>query len=263
MNEMNGLENEMKGLGSWYHRVELPNGEVTPGTRDQSLVFDLFASRVPQDMTGMTVLDLGSNACGLTLEFARRGATVVAIELWTIYILQAELVLREHGLRDQVEIVQGDVYGAVHLDRTFDIVCYVGLSYHLRYPQLALDMLGRLCAGSLLTSTQTVGGDSLTMSNRARHDNATRSMGDLYGYEPTETLFLDMIAHAGFKDPELVSTAPHLGETEDRICGNRSYFFANAPDEFPALPFVDASFMGKPQHSPAAQPGIDPFTEAR
>lgn len=243
------LMEELEAVGPWYHRVELPTGDVTPGTRDQSLVFALFESHLPADLSGTTVLDLGANAGGLALEFAKRGARVVAVERIRQFLVQAEIVFREHSLLGQIEFVEGDVYG-IDLSRRFDIVCYVGLSYHLRYPQLALDMLTRVVDGYLLTSTQSIKGDNLTMANRARRVE-NRGPGELHGWEPTENLFLEMLAHAGFRHPKLVSTRPHPGElAPDRICGNRSYFFAEAAESPRLLPYVDGEFWGKPEHAP-------------
>ena len=234
-------------FGSWYHYVDFGNGVVTPGDRDQSLVFEMYRNHIPADLTSMTVLDLGANAAGLSIEFARRGATVTAVEAAGRYCEQARLVVEEFDVADRVEIVQGDVYSLAHWSIQFDIVCYVGLSYHLRYPQLALDMLSHLCRGQLICSTQTIAGDSSEMHNRARH-LVDRDLDVLYGWEPTETLFLSMISQAGFQNAELISTAPHTGEREGHLCGNRSYFPADAPVDPAALPFMDdSSFTGKPE----------------
>jgi hypothetical protein len=171
---------------------------------------------------------------------------VLAVEIGHVYVRQAAFALERLGLTDRVTIMRGDVYGIAQLRRTFDIVCYVGLSYHLRHPQLALDMLTRFCGQYLVASSQTIPGDSLMMVNRARHIKE-RAQGVLHGWEPTETLFVDMLAHAGFRNPRLVSTAPHPGETKNNICGNRSYFFAEAAEHPHDLPFVDESFVGKPE----------------
>ncbi|MEM9610536.1 MAG: methyltransferase domain-containing protein [Actinomycetota bacterium] len=240
------VEAVLDQLGPWYHRIQLGNGLVTPGTRDQSLVFELYADHLPDDLTDVTVLDLGANAAGLSVEFARRGARVVAVELGVRYLEQAAFVLERLGLTDRVELRRMDVYRTIELRRRFDIVCYVGLSYHLRYPQLALDLLSGLCEHRLLVSSQTIPGNELRMLNRAAR-LPNRNVGELHGWEPTEQLFLDMVAHAGFRSPRLVSTAPHAGETAERICGNRSYFVADAASTPHVLPFIDAGFVGKPE----------------
>jgi hypothetical protein len=53
---------EFTELAPWYHRIDLGDGLVTPGTRNQGLVFDLYRELLPSDLSGLTVLDLGANA---------------------------------------------------------------------------------------------------------------------------------------------------------------------------------------------------------
>lgn len=237
------LSDQVASLGKWYHRIDLGDGVVTPSDRDQSLTFSLYEPRLP-DLAGLRVLDLGANACGLSIEFAKRGAHVVAIELSYTYVRQAQFIIEHFGLKDRVEIVQGDLYSALAYGE-FDIVCYVGLAYHVRHPQLALDMLSHVSRDTLLVSSQTIAGDGLVMRNRAVALKE-RQNGELYGWEPTEALFGEMIAHAGFIEAELISTSPHPGERPGAILGNRSYFLARSGTKT-SLPFVDEEFVGKPQ----------------
>ncbi len=69
----------------WYHTVELPGGLVTPG------LYDIRASLAnfcfPDDMRGMSVLDIGSATGFFAFEFARRGARVVSVELPSLHAL--------------------------------------------------------------------------------------------------------------------------------------------------------------------------------
>src|SRR5262245_29938572 len=97
-------------LGAWYHRLELPDGTVTPGDRDQTLVYRLYEPHLPAELTGLRVLDLGANACGLAIEFAKRGATVTAVDSESRYLYQAQWVLETFGLEDRVELITGSVY---------------------------------------------------------------------------------------------------------------------------------------------------------
>lgn len=234
------LAKKVEDLGLWYHRIDLGNGVVTPGDRDQSLTYNLYQGLLPEDLSGMTVLDMGANACGFSIEFAKRGAKVLAVELDQRYIDQARFVVDHFGLSDRIEIRQADLFDAPKFGE-FDIVAYVGLSYHIKYPQLALDMLGWNTKSILVASTQTVPGRGLSMVNRSEKTGVAH----LSGYEPTESLFIKMLSAAGFKNPRLVSTSPHKGEGGGRFCGNRSYFFADAGERMP-LPFVgDDAFIGK------------------
>jgi len=73
-----------RGLGNvelyyWYHTVDLGQGLVTPGLHDYRRSLDEF--HFPADMTGMTVLDVGSATGFFSFEFERRGAQVVSVEL--------------------------------------------------------------------------------------------------------------------------------------------------------------------------------------
>lgn len=229
------LVDELERLGPWYHRIEFGNGvHSTPGNRDQSIVFELYREYLPEDLNGLTVLDLGANAAGLSIEFARRGASVTAVEAKPNYCQQARFVADHFGLSDSIDIVQANIYSLASWSEVFDIVCHLGLSYHLRYPQLALDLISNLCKGQLLASSQTIEEEGLVMRNRAER---VPEEAKLRGWEPTEEVFTRMLLSSGFRNPRLVSRAPHTGETKHRRCGNRSYFIADAAPNPVKLPW--------------------------
>jgi len=64
--------------GNNYHTLKFPNGEVFQGQYDMSKVLDLY--RLPDDLKGKTVLDIGTANGFFAIEFFRRGADVVAID---------------------------------------------------------------------------------------------------------------------------------------------------------------------------------------
>lgn len=63
----------------WYHTVDLGDGLVTPGLYDYRETLRDF--QFPENMQGMTVLDVGSATGFFAFEFERRGARVVSTEL--------------------------------------------------------------------------------------------------------------------------------------------------------------------------------------
>src|SRR5580704_7150074 len=63
----------------WYHTIDLGDGLVTPGLYDYRATLDNF--HFPADMSGMTVLDVGSATGFFAFEFERRGARVISVEL--------------------------------------------------------------------------------------------------------------------------------------------------------------------------------------
>lgn len=69
----------------WYHTIELPGGLVTPGLYDLRAALANFG--FPEDMRGMSVLDVGTATGFFAFEFARRGAHVTAVDLPSLYAL--------------------------------------------------------------------------------------------------------------------------------------------------------------------------------
>ena len=169
------------------------------------------------------------------------------------YLTQAQFVLEATCLSDRVELLYGDVYSIGALEQQYDIVCYVGLAYHLRHPQLALDLVAHRCRARCWRHRRPLreradddepGDEASGTGDRL----ADRPLGFLWGWEPTEQLFLDMITNAGFGNAAVVSTSPHRGEAPGRQCGNRTYGVADAPikpahvaivDDKPLQPLAD------------------------
>lgn len=69
----------------WYHTIDLGDGLITPGLYDYRATLSAF--RFPQNMQGMTVLDVGSATGFFAFEFERRGARVVSVELPSLHDL--------------------------------------------------------------------------------------------------------------------------------------------------------------------------------
>lgn len=72
-------------LYHWYHTVDLGNGLVTPGQYDYRETVGAFP--FPADMTGATLLEVGSATGFFSFEAERRGATVTSVELPSLHEL--------------------------------------------------------------------------------------------------------------------------------------------------------------------------------
>lgn len=114
---------------------------------------------MPEDLSGWEVLDIGCNAGFYSLELAKRGARVLGIDVDPHYLRQAEWVTRQYGLEDQIELRQMQVYDLAHLDRQFDLIWYMGVLYHLRYPLLSLDIISLKVRKMLVFQTLTMPGE--------------------------------------------------------------------------------------------------------
>ena len=131
----------------WHQCFELAPEVMTPGVNNAPLLFE--RARVPQDLTGQTVLDIGTTNGWCAFEAERRGASrVVAVDIYSPARFGFSN-LREL-LKSRVEFVQGSVYELPEiLMEKFDLVLFFGVLYHLRHPLLALDRLRELVRGEL------------------------------------------------------------------------------------------------------------------
>ncbi len=152
-------------LGPWFHNLHLPDGTQTapdhilgdfPAFKWQSL-----ASYLPKNLEGWRALDIGCNAGFYSFELARRGADVTGIDVDPRYLAQAQWAVRQYGLEDRVRFKQMQVYDLAHLDVTFDLVLFMGVFYHLRYPLLGLDLVAQKVERLLVFQTLTIPGEAV------------------------------------------------------------------------------------------------------
>ncbi|HEX2225333.1 MAG TPA: TIGR04290 family methyltransferase, partial [Thermoanaerobaculia bacterium] len=116
---------------------------------------------LPADLTGWTALDIGCNAGFYTFELAKRGARVTGIDYDARYLRQARWAARQFGLEDQVEFRQMQVYDLARSAESWDLVLFMGVLYHLRYPLLGLDIVARRVRRLMVFQTLTMPGDEV------------------------------------------------------------------------------------------------------
>lgn len=140
----------------WHHRIEVAPGVTTPGLQETPAL--LAQISMPEDLTGMRVLDIGARDGFFTFEAEKRGAAeVVALDNeppdHTGFAIAAEL------LGSKATYVTENVY-ALDQERfgRFDLVLFLGVIYHLRHPLLALDRIHDVTAddGLMLIETHMI-----------------------------------------------------------------------------------------------------------
>lgn len=146
------LRQQIEALGPWFHNITLDGVPTAPNHflgDYPAFKFANFRHVVPEDMTGMSVLDVGCNAGFYCVEMKRRGAErVVGIDSDPHYLRQAQFV--SECLGAGIELHQMEVYDVARLGERFDFVIFMGVLYHLRYPLLALDLLHEHVVGHLM-----------------------------------------------------------------------------------------------------------------
>ena len=90
---------EIEALGPWFHNVHLPDGRQTrpdsPLGDFPRYKWEALAPHLPEDLCGWTALDIGCNAGFYSVELARRGARVTAMDVDEHYLRQARWVAAE------------------------------------------------------------------------------------------------------------------------------------------------------------------------
>jgi len=158
------IARQIAALGPWFHNLHLPDGTQT--APDHSLGdFPDFKWRkispfIPSDLSGWHVLDVGCNAGFYSFELARRGALVSAIDINPLYLRQAHWAAKHLGLADRITFQRRQVYDLARDHTRFDLVWFMGVFYHLRYPLLALDILAAKTKRLLLFQSLTMPGNA-------------------------------------------------------------------------------------------------------
>jgi len=133
------IHQKIQAVQNWFHRIEVAPNIFTPGAQDsQGLLAQI---NLPDDMTGLRVLDIGARDGFFSFECERRGASeVIAIDYTTPE--STGFLIAKELLNSKVKWITSNVY---HLDESvlgrFDVILFLGVIYHLRHPYLAIDKI--------------------------------------------------------------------------------------------------------------------------
>jgi tRNA (mo5U34)-methyltransferase len=138
----------------WYHAIEVAPGITTPGRYNPKPLLQQMG--FPEDLTGKTVLDIGTYDGFFAFEAERRGAArVVAMDRHPASHLG--FATAHELLNSKVEYAVGSVYDiSPQTHGTFDVVLFFGVLYHLRHPLLALDRIHSVCREYMLVESQVL-----------------------------------------------------------------------------------------------------------
>jgi tRNA (mo5U34)-methyltransferase len=144
----------------WYHTIDLGQGVVTRGVDNSPQ--RLAQVRLPSDLSGLSVLDIGAWDGFFSFEAERRHASrVVATDHyawhgtgWGTGQGKEGFRLARAALNSRVEDVDLDVMDlSPESVGTFDVVLFLGVLYHLPNPLLALERVAAVTSGLLILET--------------------------------------------------------------------------------------------------------------
>lgn len=155
------VKEKIEALNPWFHNVHLPDGSETAPEHFlgdfPKFKWEQVKGHIPEDLNGWSVLDIGCNAGFYAIELAKRGADVLAIDLDEQYLKQAKFVADQFDLRHKIDFRLMQVYDLHRLERKFDLIWFMGVFYHLRYPLLAMDIISKKVNKLLVFQTMIVG----------------------------------------------------------------------------------------------------------
>jgi tRNA (mo5U34)-methyltransferase len=155
------IRRQVEELGDWFHNLNLHGVETAPEHflgDFPNVKWKHIGPALPQDLTGATVLDIGCNGGFYSIEMKRRGAErVLGIDVDERYLRQARFASSTLGL--EIEFENRSVYDVDKLAGTFDIVFFMGVLYHLRYPLFALDRVVQKVGRQLVFQTMLRGSE--------------------------------------------------------------------------------------------------------
>ena len=141
----------------WHSPVDLGHGIKTGTARTQKrFARRLRLLQIPADLSGMRVLDIGTWDGFFALEMEKRGADVVAIDIWDDFQYEKfQFVLKATGSQVKHHLI--DVHEiSPELLGEFDLVLCAGVLYHCRYPLIALEKIFSVTKGKLILETVTL-----------------------------------------------------------------------------------------------------------
>ena len=140
------------GPDYWYQTIPVKHGIVTPGKHDSRRRVEQM--RLPEDLSGKTVLDIGCNSGMLCFECKRRGADrVVGIDLQANRLAQARTLAEITGLK--VDFKEFDLFRAAELG-CFDLVFCIAVLTEITDLIAGLEALKRATKGVLYVEIATV-----------------------------------------------------------------------------------------------------------
>ena len=230
------------GLGEldkyyWYHTVDLGKGLITPGDFDYRAALSHF--KFPQNMQGMTVLDVGSATGFFAFEFEKRGATVTSVELPSItnwdmpkgedreitlkglmafhkvqtveevyhYHLDGPFQFCKDILKSQIRRCYSSVYdlspeklGA----EGFDLIFAGDIFLHIFSPLTALTVLAPLCRGTLVICQHLINEDPTDPPMMYYGGGEVRTADGRTWWHPNWTCYKQMLKRLGFQNVTIV-----------------------------------------------------------
>ena len=163
--ESRRVRQRVSELAPWFHNYEIAkdvwtNAEgASPGpdypARRWTCVKPWF-----EELPGKSCLDVGCSSGFFSLKAMDLGAaSVLGVDNGEQIRAIEQARFAADTLKVQADFQSLSVYDLPQLGRSFDVVIFLGVFYHLRHPLLALEALRKVCSGTLILQTNAAPSD--------------------------------------------------------------------------------------------------------
>jgi len=180
----------------WWHTISLPYGVKTPG-RVREDIQDWITQAIPDDLTGKTVLDIGAWDGYYSFAAERRGASVLAIDDGSNWGGGTGFDVAKKVLGSKVEFETKKAEDVDTLNKTFDVVLFLGVYYHLKNPLLVFEKLAKVTNQLLIVEGHFIAGGRKPLmrfypTNELGHDTSN-------WWAANESCLVQMLKVSGFR----------------------------------------------------------------
>lgn len=195
MSTETSLTAAIRAHSDWFHCIDLGNGVVTPGSDGEHSQRKLEIMRLPEDLAGKKVLDVGSCEGFFAFECERRGATrVVAVDTRPAALERLRLCADALGSKVDAFELGIDDLDARRMG-TFDFVICLSVLHHLDHPLLAIEKLAKMTKGTLVLeyveAVPLLHEDAAMLVRRFGEKGQFRLL-------PTRQLMIEVLGRCGF-----------------------------------------------------------------
>ena len=220
------LEREVAKIKHWHHCIDLGSGVFTKQRKEGKFCLKMqnwILQAFPESLAGKTVLDIGAWDGFYSFAAEKRGASrVLATDsfVWEqreLYGLTKDFwrdfgagkqgfELARHVLNSQVEDQNIDVLDlSPEKLGTFDVVLFLGVLYHMKYPLLALEKVASVTKELLILETHIQ--PLLSLINKPimmfyPNDELSKDVTNWCG--PNIAMVKSMLTTVGFEEVKLV-----------------------------------------------------------
>lgn len=198
----------LNAAGGAYHHLDFGQGVILRGQYDMRRFVGYYD--IPPDLTGQRVLDIGTSTGYFAFECARRGAEVVAVDIWE----ETPVGTIAPMLGLPIRYVRHSIYDLNSDFGQFDLVVCGSLLLHLPEPFGAVQRIKSVCRGRATVSTACVPDSRTNPEPVCRFYGRKASDGDYWvywalGQEALKRMFLAAgFSRIGHVDHFLLETSP-------------------------------------------------------